>query len=46
MRDKLANVAAVCIPLAFIGGWSQGGIGMAIGSAFLWSIIFAVIRPK
>jgi len=46
MRDKLATVAAVCVPLAFIGGFSQGGLGMAIVSAIFWAVVFLVVRPK
>jgi hypothetical protein len=46
MRDKFATMAAVFVPLAFIGGFSQGGIGMAIGSAVFWGIVFLFVRPK
>ena len=46
MRDKLATVAAVFVPLAFIGGFSQGGIGLALGAAVFWGIVFLFIRPK
>jgi hypothetical protein len=46
MRDKLATVAAVCVPLAFIGGFSQGGLGMAIVSAIFWAVVFLIVRPK
>ena len=46
MRDKFATVAAVFIPLGFIGGLTQGSIGIAVGSAIFWGIVFVVIRPK
>jgi hypothetical protein len=46
MRDKFATVAAVFIPLGFLGGISQGSIGIAFGSAITWAIIFLIVRPK
>lgn len=46
MRDKFATVAAVFVPLGFIGGLTQGSIGIAIGSAIFWAAIFLVVRPK
>ena len=46
MRDKFATVSAVFVPLAFIGGFSQGGIGMAVGAAVFWGIVFLLVRPK
>jgi hypothetical protein len=46
MRDKFARVAAVFIPLGFLGGIFQGSIGLAIGSAVTWTIIFLIVRPK
>jgi hypothetical protein len=46
MRTKLATVAAIFVPLAFVGGLSQGGIGLALGSAIFWAVIFLVVRPK
>ena len=46
MRDKFATVAAVFVPLAFLGGIFQGSIGSAIGSAITWAIIFLIVRPK
>jgi hypothetical protein len=46
MRDKFATVAAVFVPLAFIGGLSQGAIGLAIGSAVFWAVVFLLVRPK
>jgi len=46
MRDKFATVAAVFVPLGFIGGLSEGSIGIAIGSAIFWGIVFLVVRPK
>ncbi len=46
MRDKFATVAAIFIPLGFFGGWAEGGIGMGVGSAVLWALIFALVRPK
>jgi hypothetical protein len=46
MRNKFATVAAIFVPLAFIGGLSQGGIGLALGSAIFWAVIFLVVRPK
>ena len=49
MRDKFATVAAVFVPLAFVGGLSQGGIGLALGvrvlaftfpiAGFIWFLI-------
>jgi hypothetical protein len=46
MRDKFATVAAVFVPLGFLGGIFQGSIGLAIGSAITWAIIFLIVRPK
>ena len=46
MRDKFAMVAAIFVPLGFIGGITQGSIAIAIGSAIFWAIIFLTIRPK
>ncbi len=46
MRNKFATVAAIFVPLTFIGGLSQGGIGLALGSAIFWAVIFLVVRPK
>lgn len=46
MRDKFATVAAVFVPLGFLGGILQGSISLAIGSAITWAIIFLVVRPK
>jgi hypothetical protein len=34
MRDKFATVAAVFVPLAFIG------------SAVFWAVVFLLVRPK
>ena len=46
MRDKFATVVAVFVPLGFIGGLTQGSIGVAIGSAIFWAVVFLVVRPK
>jgi hypothetical protein len=46
MRDKFATVAAIFVPLGFIGGITQGSIAIAIGSAIFWAIIFLIVRPK
>lgn len=46
MRSKFATVAAVFVPLGFIGGLTQGSIGVAIGSAVFWAVVFLVVRPK
>ena len=46
MRSKFATVAAVFVPLGFIGGLTQGSIGVAIGSAIFWAVVFLVVRPK
>ena len=46
MRDKLAMVAAVFIPLGFIGGLTEGSFGIAIGSAIFWAVVFQIVRPK
>jgi hypothetical protein len=46
MRDEFATVAAVFVPLGFLGGILQGSISLAIGSAITWAIIFLVVRPK
>jgi len=46
MRDKFATVAAAFVPLGFIGGLTQGSIGLAFGSAIIWAIIFLIVRPK
>ena len=46
MRDKFATVAAVFVPLGFMGGLSQGSFGLAVGSAIMWAIIFLIVRPK
>lgn len=46
MRSKFATVAAVFVPLGFIGGLTQGSIGVAIGSSIFWAVVFLVVRPK
>lgn len=46
MRDKFATVAAVFVPLGFIGGLTQGSFGIAIGSAIFWAVVFLLVRPK
>lgn len=46
MRSKFATVAAVFVPLGFLGGLFQGNIGLAFGSAITWAIIFLIVRPK
>ena len=46
MQNKFATVAAVFVPLGFIGGLSQGGIWLGIASAIFWAIVFLVVRPK
>ena len=46
MQSKLAMVAAVFIPLGFLGGVLQGSIGIAIGSAIFWAVVFFLIKPK
>ena len=46
MRSKFATIAAVFVPLGFLGGIFQGSISLAIGSAVTWAIIFLLIRPK
>jgi len=46
MRDKFATVSAVFVPLAFIGGISQGGIWLGIASAMFWAIVFLIVKAK
>jgi hypothetical protein len=46
MQEKFATVAAAFVPLGFIGGLTQGGIGLAIGSAIFWAAVFLVVRPR
>ena len=46
MRIKFAKVAAIFVPLGFIGGLTQGSFGIAIGSAIFWAIVFQIVRPK
>ena len=46
MRDKFATMAAVFVPLAFIGGISQGSVGFAIAGAIFWAVIFLLVRSK
>jgi len=46
MRNKFATVAALFVPLGFLGGIFQGNIFLAIGSAIFWGIIFLLVRPK
>ena len=46
MRNNFATVAAVFVPLGFIGGLTQGSIAVAIGSAIFWAVVFLVVRPK
>jgi hypothetical protein len=46
MRSKFATVAAIFVPLGFLGGIAQGSFGIAIGSAITWAIIFLIVRPK
>jgi hypothetical protein len=46
MRNKFATVAAIFVPLGFLGGIAQGSFGIAVGSAITWAIIFLIVRPK
>ena len=46
MRDKLTTIAAWFIPLAFLGGLSQGGLISGIISATIWTIIYLLLRGK
>jgi len=46
LKDKFATVAALFIPLGFLGGLFQGSILLGIGSAIFWAIIFSIVRPK
>ena len=46
MRSKFATIAALFVPLGFIGGITQGSIGVAIGSAIFWAVVFLAVRPK
>jgi hypothetical protein len=46
VRSKFATMSAVFVPLGFFGGIFQGNIGLAIGSAIAWTIIFLIVRPK
>ena len=46
MQSKFAMVAAAFVPLGFLGGIFQGNIGVAIGSAIFWAVVFFLIRPK
>lgn len=46
MRQKFAAIAAVFVPIGFIGGLIQGSIGLGIGSAFIWLVIFLVVKHK
>jgi len=46
VKSKLAMVAAAFIPLGFLGGTLQGSIGIAIGSAIFWAVVFFLIKPK
>ena len=40
MRSKFAMIAAVFVPLGFLGGLSQGSIGLGIGSAIFGESFF------
>jgi hypothetical protein len=42
----LATVAALFVPLAFIGGITSDGFWVGAGSAVFWFIVFMVVRPK
>jgi Mg2+ and Co2+ transporter CorA len=46
MRSKFARVAAVFVPLSFLGGLFGGNIGLAVGSAITWAVIFLIVRTK
>jgi hypothetical protein len=46
MSNKFTTVAAIFVPLGFIGGLIQGSIGIAIGSAVFWAIVFLIVRRK
>ena len=46
MRNNFATVAAIFVPLGFLGGIFQGNIFIAIGSALFWGVIFLLVRPK
>ena len=46
MNNRIANVAALFVPLGFIGGISMGSIWVGVGSAIFWAVVFLVVRPK
>jgi len=46
MQSKWSIVAAAFIPLGFLGGILQGSIGVAIGSAIFWAVVYFFVRPK
>jgi hypothetical protein len=46
VQNKIATVAAVFVPLGFLGGIAQGSIGIAIGSAVFWAFVYLSVRVK
>ena len=46
MSSSFTTMAAVFVPLGFIGGLLQGSIGIAIGSAIFWGVVYAFLKSK
>jgi hypothetical protein len=40
----MKSVAAIFIPLGFIGGLTMGSIWIAFGSAVFWAIVYLAIK--
>lgn len=44
MRSLFTTIAAVFVPLGFIGGFLEGDIFLAIGSAVFWAIVYVLLK--
>ena len=44
MKSVFTKIAAVFVPLGFIGGLMDGDIGIAIGSAVFWGIVYVLLK--
>jgi hypothetical protein len=40
----MKSIAAIFIPLGFIGGLTMGSIWIAFGSAVFWAVVYFVIK--
>jgi len=40
----MKSIAAIFVPLGFIGGLTMGSIWIALGSALFWAVVYLAIK--